>query len=97
MYLPTMDGQWALDNQNIPETDTSLGVHTGDLPLSRLELGKAPTKLGVFEPLNRRNMARVICSLAYACRACYRSSRWRVSSHIQFLATGETLAGLQHS
>lgn len=36
MFLPTMSGQWSLDNDNIPETDTTLGVHTGDLPLSRL-------------------------------------------------------------
>ena len=35
MFLPTMVGQWNLDNRNLPETDTTLGVHTGDLPLSR--------------------------------------------------------------
>ncbi|CAM9387446.1 unnamed protein product, partial [Hapterophycus canaliculatus] len=38
MCLPTMTGQWKLDNRNLPETDTTLGVYTGNLPLSRYNL-----------------------------------------------------------
>ncbi|CAM9441219.1 unnamed protein product, partial [Scytosiphon promiscuus] len=38
MCLPTMTGQWKLDNRNLPETDTTLGVYTGDLPLSKYNL-----------------------------------------------------------
>ena len=34
MFLPTMTGQWNLDNRNLAETDTTLGVHTGELPIS---------------------------------------------------------------
>lgn len=35
MFLPTMTGQWKLDNRNLPETDITRGVHTGDLPISK--------------------------------------------------------------
>ncbi|CAM9963587.1 unnamed protein product, partial [Discosporangium mesarthrocarpum] len=38
MFLPTVQGMWSLDNQNIPETDISLGIHTGNLPLSRYNI-----------------------------------------------------------
>ncbi|CAM9335143.1 unnamed protein product [Ascophyllum nodosum] len=41
MFLPTTAGQWSLDNQNLPETDTTLGVHTGNLPLSTYNLTTA--------------------------------------------------------
>ncbi|CAM9150534.1 unnamed protein product [Ectocarpus sp. 12 AP-2014] len=38
MCLPTIPGLWNLDNRNLPETDTTLGVHTGNLPLSTYNL-----------------------------------------------------------
>eukprot|EP00752_Nemacystus_decipiens_P008302 g7422.t1 len=38
MFLPTMTGQWNLDNRNLPETDTTRGVHTGNLPISTYNL-----------------------------------------------------------
>ncbi|CAM9735776.1 unnamed protein product [Chrysoparadoxa australica] len=39
IFLPTVAGVYCLDNQNIAETDISLGVHTGDLPVSRYHIG----------------------------------------------------------
>lgn len=50
MFLPTMSGQWSLDNQNIPETETSLGVHTGSLPLSRFDGVCSPPPAHRFHP-----------------------------------------------